>query len=43
LSDEEIKGKLHTIDKVNFNRILKGEISDSLILGGSLLLLSYFQ
>jgi hypothetical protein len=31
----------HTIDKVKFNRVINGEISDSLILSGSLLLLSY--
>lgn len=43
LSDEEIKHKLYTIEKVNFNRVLKGEVSDSLTLGCSLLLLSYFK
>lgn len=35
--------RLHTIDKVRFSRIMNGEISDSLVLACSLLLLSYIQ
>lgn len=35
--------RLHTIDKVRFSRIMRGEISDSLVLSTSLLLLSYIS
>lgn len=43
LSDEEMKKKLNSIEKVRFTRILKGEVPDSLTLSSSVLLLSYFQ
>ena len=33
----------NTIEKVRFSRILNGEITDSLVLASSLILLSYFQ
>ena len=42
-SEEEMKGKLKNIEKLKFNKILKGDISDSLTLSCSLLLLSYFS
>lgn len=35
--------RLHSVDKVRFSRIMKGEISDSLVLSCSLLLLSYIS
>lgn len=33
----------NTIDKVRFSRVLNGDITDSLVLSSSLILLSYFQ
>ena len=33
----------NTIDKVRFSRILNGDVTDSLVLASSLILLSYFQ
>jgi hypothetical protein len=35
--------RLHSIDKVRFSRIMRGEIPDSLVLSSSLLLLSYIS
>jgi hypothetical protein len=37
------ESKLHSIDKVRFNRIMKGEILDTLTLSCSILLLSYIS
>lgn len=39
----EADSKLHSIDKVRFGRIMKGEICDTLTLSCSLLLLSYLS
>ena len=35
--------KLHSVDKVRFSRVMKGEVCDSLVLSCSLLLLSYIS
>jgi hypothetical protein len=35
--------KLHTITKVRFSRVMNGEVTDSLVLSSSLLLLSYIS
>jgi hypothetical protein len=35
--------KLHSVDKVRFSRVMRGEVSDSLVLSCSLLLLSYIS
>jgi hypothetical protein len=35
--------KMHTIDKIRFSKILKGEVPDTLTLSSSLLLLSYIS
>jgi len=43
LSHDQLDKKPHTIEKVKFSRIVKGEISDSLALACSTLLLSYLQ
>ena len=37
------ESKLHSIDKIRFNRIMKGEICDTLSLSSSILLLSYLS
>lgn len=37
------ENNLHTIDKVKFTKVVNGEISDSLVLASSLLLLSYIS
>jgi hypothetical protein len=42
-SEDEIKERLKHIEKIKFNRILKGEVTDTLTLSCSLLLLSYFS
>lgn len=43
IPQEELDSKLYSIDKVRFNRVVKGEISDSLTLAGTLLLISYLS
>lgn len=39
----DAESKLHSIDKIRFNRIIKGEICDTLTLSCSILLLSYIS
>ena len=43
LPKEETDAKLYTIDRVKFNRVVKGEVNDSLTLAGTLLLISYLS
>jgi len=42
-SEEDLKSRLKHVEKVKFNKLVKGEVSDSLALSCSLLLLSYFS
>ncbi len=37
------ESKLHSIDKIRFNRVIKGEIYDTLTLSSSILLISYLS
>ena len=43
ISDSEKESKLYTVDKIKFNRILKGDVNDSLTLSAALLLISYIN
>lgn len=43
ISDDEKKSKLYSLDKVKFNRVLSGEIDDSLCMSAALLLMSYLN
>lgn len=40
ISDSEKENKLYTLEKIRFNRVLNGDISDSLCLSATLLLIS---
>ena len=41
--DEESKNRTYSLDKVNFNRVFKGDVEDSLCLSASMLLISYIN
>lgn len=43
ISDDEKKTKLYSLDKVKFNRVLNGDIDDSLCMSAALLLMSYIN
>lgn len=43
IPQEELDSKLYSIEKVKFNRVIKGEVNDSLALAGTLLLISYLS
>jgi hypothetical protein len=43
ISQDSLANRLHTLETVKFNRILSGEICDSLTLSASLLLISYLN
>ena len=43
ISDSEKENKLYTVEKVKFNRVIKGDISDSLCLSAAMLLISYLN
>lgn len=43
ITQSELEKRLHSLEMVKFNRVLSGEICDSLTLSASLLLLSYIN
>jgi hypothetical protein len=43
LPQSELNNKLHSIEKIKFNRVISGEVNDSLSLSCALLLLSYLN
>lgn len=43
ISDSEKENKLYTVEKIKFNRVVKGDISDSLCLSAAMLLISYLN
>lgn len=43
ISDEEIKSRLYELDRVKFNRVISGEIDDSLCMSAILLLSAYIN
>jgi len=43
IPSEEGEERIYTLDKVNFNRIFKGDIEDSLCLSSAMLLISYIN
>lgn len=43
LSQTELNDKLHAIEKIKFNRLFSGEVTDSLSLSCAMLLLSYLN
>lgn len=43
ISDSEKESKMYTLEKIKFNRVLKGDISDSICLSATMLLISYLN